>query len=93
MTRYASFYLALLALTALSLGSAAAQDIGPLVELSRPNPVGSCNTGFNPFGYMWSTDHAAEPFVAASPINPGNVVAAWFQGFWQDFICRRNTTP
>ena len=28
---------------------AAAQDPGPLVELSQPNAVGSCNTGFTPF--------------------------------------------
>ena len=63
----------------------AAQEVGPLAELSRPNPVGSCNTGFNPFnGLTWSTDHAEEPFVAANPANPRNVVAAWFQGLWQD---------
>jgi hypothetical protein len=48
MPRYASLYLPLFALAVLPTGSVAAQEIGPLVELSRPNPVGSCNTGFNP---------------------------------------------
>src|SRR6516162_193520 len=86
MPRYATLYLPLLALAAVSLGSAAAQNVGPLVEISRPNVVGSCNTGFNPFGYTYSTDHATEPFVAASPINPRNVAAAWFQGLFQDMV-------
>ena len=63
---------------------AVAQGLGPLVEISRPNIVGTCNTGFNPFGYTYSTDHATEPFVAASPNNPRNVAAAWFQGLFQD---------
>lgn len=66
---------------------ATAQDMGPLAEISRPNAVGSCNTGFNPFGGLtWSTDHAEEPFVAVNPINPRNVAAAWFQGLFQDMI-------
>lgn len=66
---------------------AVAEDIGPLLAISRPNAVGSCNTGFNPFnGITWSTDNAEEPFVAANPTNPRNVVAAWFQGLWQDMI-------
>jgi hypothetical protein len=86
MPRYATFYLALLALAALSPASAAPQNLGPLVELSQTNPVGGCDTAFNPFGYTWSTDHATEPFITASPFNPGNVVAAWFQGLWQDMI-------
>lgn len=64
---------------------AAAQDIGPLVEVSRPNAVGTCNTGFTPFvGLTWSTDHAEEPFVAANPTSPKNVAVAWFQGVWQE---------
>ena len=63
---------------------AVAQNLGPLVEISRPNIVGTCNTGFNPFGYTYSTDHATEPFVASGPINPRNVAPAWFQGLFQD---------
>jgi BNR repeat protein len=77
----------LLALAGLLARPAVSQDIGPLVEISRPNAVGSCNTGFTPFvGLTWSTDHALEPFVAANPINPRNVAAAWYQGLFQDMI-------
>lgn len=80
-----SLYLRAFALISGLAAAAVAQDIGPLVEISRPNAVGSCNTGFDPFGGLtWSTDHAEEPFVAANPINPRNLVAAWFQGLWQD---------
>ena len=64
---------------------AAAQDLGPLVELSRPNAVGTCNDGFNLFG-SWPTGEAEEPFVAMNPISPNNVVAAWIQGPFQDII-------
>jgi hypothetical protein len=62
---------------------APAQDIGPLVEISQPNAVGSCNTGFNAFG-TWPTDNAQEPFVAVNPANPNNIVASWIQGPFQD---------
>jgi hypothetical protein len=64
---------------------AAAQDMGPLVEISRPNAVGSCNTGFNFFG-TWPTDEAEEPDVAVNPVHPNNIVAAWIQGPIQDII-------
>jgi hypothetical protein len=62
-----------------------AQDIGLMIELSRPNAVGSCNDGFNLFG-TWPTDEAEEPFVAVNPTHPNNVVAAWIQGPFQDII-------
>ncbi len=88
MRQHLSLYLLAFSLPlgiALQTLPAVAQDLGPLVEISRPNAVGSCNTGFNPFGGLtWSTDNAEEPFVAANPVNPRNVVAAWFQGLWQD---------
>src|SRR5579862_10000212 len=60
---------------------AGAQDsqIGPLIELSRPNAVGSCDDGFDVFG-TWPLDDAAEPFVAVNPANPKNIVAEWIQG-------------
>jgi hypothetical protein len=58
---------------------------GPLIELSRPNAVGSCNDGFNLFG-TWPTDHAEEPFVAVNPVQPNNIVAAWIQGPFQNII-------
>src|SRR5215470_14567530 len=85
MQRCAALYLPLLALAALSLGSAVAQDIGPLVELSRPNIVGSCNTGFNAFG-TWPMDEAEEPVVAVNPVHPNNFVAAWIQDDFQDIV-------
>jgi hypothetical protein len=59
--------------------------VGPLIELSRPNAVGSCNDGFNLFG-TWPTDDTEEPFVAVNPVEPNNIVAAWIQGPFQDII-------
>lgn len=63
----------------------AAQDIGSLVEISWPNAVGTCNTGFNTFG-TWPTSNAEEPFMVVNPAHPNNVVAAWIQGPFQDII-------
>jgi hypothetical protein len=65
-------------LLALSV-SAQISRLGPLIELSRPNAVGSCNDGFDVFG-TWPLDDAAEPFVAVNPTDPQNIVAAWIQG-------------
>ena len=59
--------------------------VGPLIELSRPNAVGSCNDGFNLIG-TWPTDDTQEPFVAVNPVQPNNIVAAWIQGPFQDII-------
>jgi hypothetical protein len=67
------------------LASAAGAASGSLVELSRPNAVGTCNTGFNAFG-TWPTDEAEEPSVAVNPVNPDNIVAAWLQGPFQDVV-------
>jgi len=64
---------------------AATQNVGSLVELSRPNAVGTCNTGFNAFG-TWPTDEAQEPTVAVNPLHPNNIVATWLQGPFQDII-------
>ena len=64
---------------------AAAQDIGPLVELSQPNAVGSCNDGFNTFG-TWPVDEAGETIVAVNPTSPNNIVGAWIQGPGQDIV-------
>jgi len=63
----------------------AAPNAGSLVELSRPNAVGTCNTGFNAFG-TWPTDEAEEPYVAVNPVHPNNIVAAWIQGPFQNII-------
>src|SRR6266851_1218723 len=66
----------------------ACQEVPPLVELSRPSAVGSCDTGFHTFGNwpVWLVDEAGEPIVAVNPIHPNNVVAAWIQGPFQDII-------
>jgi len=75
-----AFASALLALPAV------ARDLGPLVEISQPNFVGNCNTGFNPFGLSWPSEESIEPVVAVNPVNPKNIVAAWIQGSWQDIL-------
>ncbi len=63
---------------ALPAGAQVSQ-LSPLVELSVPNPVGTCDDGFRLPGTMTPND-AAEPFVAVNPAHPNNVVAAWIQG-------------
>src|SRR5216117_3326781 len=62
----------------------AAQNGGSLVELSRPNAVGTCDDGFG--GGAWPVDEASEPSVAVNPVHPSNIVAAWIQGPFQDII-------
>ena len=82
MRRHSSLYLIAIALVSalLTLPCLAQQlPVGPLIELSRPNAVGSCNDGFNLFG-TWPTDDTAEPFVVVNPAQPNNIVAAWIQG-------------
>ena len=76
-----------LALAGLLRLPAAAQSVqlGPLVELSEPNAVGACDDGFRLPGTMTVAD-TAEPFVAVSPVQPNNIVAAWIQGPLQDNI-------
>jgi hypothetical protein len=86
MQRHESLYLLAFALLpGLSARPAVCQEVGPLVELSRPSAVGSCDTGFHTFG-SWPVDEAAEPIVAVNPIHPNNVVTAWMQGPVQDII-------
>jgi len=62
----------------------AAQSAGSLVELSRPNAVGTCDDGFA--SGAWPIDEAEEPSVAVNPVDPNNIVAAWIQGPFQDII-------
>ncbi len=64
---------------------AVSQETRPLVELSRPNAVGSCDTGFHTFG-DWPVEEVGEPIVAVNPIHPNNIVTAWIQGPFQDII-------
>lgn len=65
---------------------AAAQvsQLGPLVELSQPNPLAGCDDGVRP-GTMTLND-AAEPFIAVNPVHPNNIVAAWIGGSDQNII-------
>ncbi len=70
----------LLASAAVALpASAQLYQLSSPVELSVPNPVGTCDDGFRLPGNM-SPNDAAEPFVAVNPAHPNNVVAAWIQG-------------
>jgi len=88
MHGHSSLYLIAIALVSalLTLPCLAQQlPVGPLIELSRPNAVGSCNDGFNLAG-TWPTDDTEEPFVAVNPVHPNNIVAAWIQGPLQDII-------
>src|SRR5437773_333031 len=47
-----------------------AASLGPLIELSRPNAVGTCDSGFLNLPGTWTLDDALEPFVAVNPVNP-----------------------
>jgi hypothetical protein len=86
MQRHWSLYLIAFAfLPGLLARPAISQQVRPLVELSRPNAVGSCDTGFYTYG-KWPVDEANEPIVAVNPVHPNNVVAAWTQGPFQDII-------
>src|SRR6516162_2452483 len=70
--------MALAALTILQ-GNTQSSTLGPLVELSQPNPLAACNSGFLPPGTMTLND-AAEPAIAVNPLHPNNMVAAWIGG-------------
>jgi hypothetical protein len=58
--------------------------LGPLVELSRPNAVGTCDSGFH--AVPMSLDDGTETSLAVNPANPNNVVAAWIQGPFQNIV-------
>lgn len=86
MQRHWSLYLLAFALLpALLARPAVSQEVRQLVELSRPNAVGSCDTGFRAFG-TWPIEEAQEPIAAVNPIRPNNIVTAWTQGPFQDII-------
>jgi hypothetical protein len=59
---------------------------GPLIELSRPNAVGTCDSGFLALPGTWTLNDALEPVVVVNPVNPNNIVAVWIQGLFQNFI-------
>src|SRR5438445_5946334 len=60
-------------------------QLGPLVELSQPNPVGNCDDGFRLPGTFTLND-ATEPAIAVNPAHPNNIVASWIFGPIQDVI-------
>jgi BNR repeat protein len=62
-----------------------AASLGPLLELSVPNAVGSCDDGFRLPGTMTVND-AAETMLVVNPANPNNLVAVWIQGPIQNNI-------
>jgi len=62
-----------------------ASSLGPLIELSRPNAVGTCDSGIRGPGPGTIND-AAESYVAVNPANPKNIVAAWIQGPFQNIV-------
>jgi hypothetical protein len=64
---------------------ASASTLGPLVELSQPNAVGTCDDGFRLPGTM-TLDDTAEISLAVNPVNPNNFVAAWIQGPLQNVV-------
>src|SRR5258708_5772731 len=68
--------------------SAQVSQIGPLVELSQPNPVGNCDDGFS-IGGTFRLNDATEPNIAVKPLNPNNVVASWIQRVNGDVRYRR----
>jgi len=71
----------------LLLGAAArAAALDPLIELSRPNAVGSCDTGFPAPPGNWTLDDTFEPFMAVNPVNPRNIVVCWIQGLLQNIV-------
>ena len=86
--RWSLYLLAFALLPGLLARPAVSQEVRPLVELSRPSAIGSCDTGFHTFGNwpVWLVDEAGEPIVAVNPIHPNNIVTAWIQGPFQDII-------
>jgi hypothetical protein len=78
-------HLALAGLLALPTVTRAA-TLGPLIELSRPNAVGTCDSGFVSLPGTWTLDDALEPVVVVNPTNPRNIVAAWIQGLFQNIV-------
>ncbi|HXJ58216.1 MAG TPA: sialidase family protein [Verrucomicrobiae bacterium] len=62
-----------------------AGTLGPLLELSRPNAVGTCDDGIAGSGPGTIND-AAESFVVVNPVNPKNIVVAWIQGPFQNIV-------
>src|SRR5262245_18932501 len=55
--------------------AASAAILGPLIELSRPNAVGTCDDHFVTLpATSMSLNDAFEPIMAVNPVNPKNIV-------------------
>lgn len=64
-----------------------AASLGSLIELSRPNSVGSCDDHFVTLPETsMSLDDAFESFMAVNPVNQKNLVVVWTQGLLQNII-------
>ena len=71
-------HLAAMALAGLVSAPAGAfgSTLGPLIELSRPNAVGSCDEHFVTFpATSVSLDDAVESLLAVNPVNSKNIIA------------------
>jgi hypothetical protein len=67
----------------LSLPSnAQVNTLGPLLEISLPNPLAACNDGFPIPGNM-TVDDSFEPHISVNPMNPANIIAIWTGGLIQ----------
>src|SRR5262245_49686162 len=71
-------------LLAIPTGAPAA-TLSPVIELSRPNAVGTCDDGITGPGPGTIND-AAESYVVVNPVNPKNIVVAWIQGPFQNIV-------
>jgi hypothetical protein len=73
-------------LLAVTIGCKAA-TLSPLIALSRPNAVGTCDDHFVTLpGTSMSLNDAFEPFMAVNPVNQKNIVVVWTQGLLQNII-------
>src|SRR5262245_48630162 len=67
------------ALLAAGVASAQTLRLGPLVQISGPNPIAGCDTdGTGPGPVPDDTD--SEPWVAVNPADERNIVATWILG-------------
>jgi len=55
----------------------------PQVRVSQPSTLAANCDGVTPTGTLY-TGTAAEPFLAVSPFNASNLIAAWQQNRWSD---------
>src|SRR2546422_795984 len=78
--RFVSFTLAGLS-AVLTLATAAATTVGPLVKVSGPSPYATCTIGGPGTNYV---NAEVEPYVAVNPTNAANIVGVWQQDRWSN---------